>query len=214
MGALVAGVTHAPISAVLILFEMTDDYDVILPLMFASVISTAVCSHLLGESIYTMKLARKGVRVHEGQEQTVLARLRVAEAMKKSVPTILETLPFRRVVGLVTESHAQTFPVIDEAQRLTGLLTLDDVREALIVPELGDLVIAKEVATPVERSLTPEDNLLAAFEAFNRSNLHELPVVAADDRSRLLGMLARTDAMDAYNRALTGYQRKGIGPGD
>jgi CIC family chloride channel protein len=202
MAALVSGVTHAPISAVLILFEMTDDYDVILPLMLASVISTAVCSHMLGESIYTLKLRRKGVRLHEGREQTLLRTLRVREAMRSASLTIPEGTPFRRVVQMATGSTAQTFPVVDGDGHLVGVLTFEDLRESLMVQGLGDLVIARELAVPVSMRVTPDDNLHHAFEAFDECGLDEVPVVHPEDEQRLVGMLARADAMNAYNRAL------------
>ena len=205
MGALVAGVTHAPISAVLILFEMTDDYDVILPLMLATVISTAVCAHLQGDSIYTLKLRRKGVRLHEGREQAVLGRLKVADAMTTAVVTIPETTPFRQVVRMVTGSSGHTFPVVDPAGKVTGLLDFDDVRGSLTIEEIGDLVIAKEVASTVEDHLCPDDNLERAFEVFEASGLNELPVLKSGDPTHLEGMLSRQAAMDVYQRELAAW---------
>ncbi len=205
MGAVVSGVTHAPVSAVLILFEMTDDYDVILPLMLASVISTAVCSHTLGDSIYTRKLRRKGVSLHEGREQSVLRSVPVKEAMRErsDLTLIPEHMPFRQMVKRVTECTGHTFAVVSKDEDLVGIVTFDDLREALTVEALGDLVIAKEIAVPPSVTLTPESNLQDAFEAFSASQLAEIPVVAPGSEKHLVGMLGRSAAMAAYQRALS-----------
>jgi CIC family chloride channel protein len=202
MGAMVAGVTHAPISAVLILFEMTDDYDVILPMMLAAVLSTAVCSHLLQDSIYTLKLRRKGVQLHEGRDQSLLSALKVGDAMRDPEVVLPENTPFRKVVQRVTGSSGYTYAVVDRDQKLTGFITLHDLRESMLVQELGDLVIAKELAREIKPQLQPDDSLLVAFEAFGESGIHELPVVDPVDPKRLLGVLARSAAMDVYQQAL------------
>ena len=86
---------------------------------------------------------------------------------------------------------------------MSGMFRFDDVRGSLMVEELGDLVIAKELASEVTASVGPDDSLRRAFEVFEKSGLHEIPVLDPDEPGRLIGMLTRRDAMDAYHRELS-----------
>jgi CIC family chloride channel protein len=88
MGALVGAATHAPITAILIIFEMTGDYKIILPLMIATTISSFMASKLQKGSIYTLKLMKKGIDIHKGIEINVLKSMKVEEIMRKNIEIV------------------------------------------------------------------------------------------------------------------------------
>lgn len=203
MGAVVAGTTHAPIQAFLILFELTQDYRIILPLMICCVISTVVARTLKKESIYTLKLLRRGIDIQEGRDVNLLKRLRVGDYMTPRPETILQRTPLRNLIRVLPYSQHTSFPVTDEGGNLVGMLSLKDFREVVFEESLLDVVIARDLATIPAISVTPEDNLADAMSLINDNGVERLPVIGASENPlRVIGILSQRDVISAYNQAL------------
>ncbi|MCF8061460.1 MAG: chloride channel protein, partial [Deltaproteobacteria bacterium] len=202
MGAVVSGTTHAPMSAILILFELTGDYKIILPLMIACIMSSLGARQLLTDSIYTLKLARRGINLYEGKEVNVLKSIRVGDVMNPEVEVVAENLPLGRLTERLTRSKYNTFPVVNEQGRLTGILSLLDYRDVAFDQNLRDLVVAKELATPQVVTVTPDDDLYDALGKITVEDFSLLPVVASDDSALLVGVLTRRDIIGAYQKAI------------
>ncbi len=198
MAALLAGTAHAPMTAILLLFEMSDNYLLILPLMTASVLSTVVASRLMPDSIYTLPLSRRGILLRDHQDTAILRRLRVGDAMRPPTETIVETTTFDRIVRRLLQSDQHDFPVVDARGRLTGSISLADVREFLRDEHLDHLLLAGDCAHPVA-TLHPADTLLHAMEVLDSEDLFEIPVVVED---KLVGSLTRARVLRTYRRAL------------
>jgi CIC family chloride channel protein len=203
MGAVVSGTTHGPLSAILILFEMTGDYKIILPLMIACIISSLVSGQLLKESIYTLKLARRGVNIRAGKEVNVLKSIPVSDVMNPEVETIPENIPLGGLAEKITKSKYKSFPVVDKEGRLTGIVTHYDYRDVVFDENLKDLVVVKEVATSKVISVSIDENLYDAMEKITSKDFSLLPVISSRDPRQLLGVLTRRDIISAYNRAIT-----------
>ena len=203
MGAVVAGATHAPITAILILFEMTGDYRIILPLMIACILATLVASQLNRESIYTMKLVRRIMSPGRNRETSTLHQLKVAEAMEtENLETIPEDMSLRELKELMTNSRRSDFPLVDHEGMLTGIISLQDFRKLINQPELEDSMMARDLGTTEVITVTPEDTLDTALRKIGFRNITELPVVAVDDPRRIVGILTHRHIISAYNRAL------------
>jgi CIC family chloride channel protein len=202
MGAVVSGTTHAPMSAILILFELTGDYKIILPLMIACIMSSLGARQILRDSIYSLKLARRGVDIYEGKEVNVLRSIRVGDVMNPDVEAVTENLPLGRLTERLTRSKYNTFPVVNEHGRLTGILSLLDYRDLAFDQNLRDLVVAKELATFDVVTVTPDDNLYEALRKITVKDFALLPVVASDDSALLVGVLTRRDIIGAYQKAI------------
>jgi CIC family chloride channel protein len=207
MAAMVSGATHATITAILIIFEMTSDYRIILPLMAASVMATFVAHRLTPLSIYTLKLSRKGIDIRQGREVNIMSSLKVAEVMDEDVETIRPDLPLKHIVEKFDETNVDTIPVTDSDGALMGLVTFQHIREVLMgrsLEVLADVVIAADILTPVEEgiSLTPGQSLNDAMLKMGRNDMRWMPVVLSPHNMRLAGMLSRRKLMNAYNRAL------------
>ncbi len=202
MGAVVSGTTHAPMSAILILFELTGDYKIILPLMIACIMSSLGARQLLKESIYTLKLARRGINLYEGKEVNVLKSIRVGDVMNPDVEAVAESLPLGKLTERLTRSKYNTFPVVNEKGTLTGILSLLDYRDLAFDQNLRDLVVAKELATPEVVTVTPEDDLYNALDKITVDDFSLLPVVASDNSALLVGVLTRRDIIGAYQKAI------------
>jgi len=202
MAALLAGTAHAPLTGILLLFEMSDNYLLMLPLMTSAVLSTVVATRLMPASIYTYTLLRRGVRLHGPRDTTVLRRVRVADAMRPPADTIPDTATFDEVVGRMLRSDGHDFPVVDGTGSLIGALSLDDVREFLREEELGQILIAREFTRPID-TITPQETLLDALALLDGETRYEIPVVQhTADGPQLIGSLARRDVLRAYHEAL------------
>jgi CIC family chloride channel protein len=202
MGAMVSGTTHGPLSAILILFEMTGDYKIILPLMIACIIGSLANGQLFKESIYTLKLARRGVNIRAGKEVNVLKSIPVKDVMHREVETISESLSLGKLAEKMSKSKYNSFPMVDEEARLTGILSFFDYREVIFDEILKDLVVAKDLATQEVVTISLDDNLYDALEKITLRDFSILPVVSPDNPSQLMGVLSRGDIISAYNKAV------------
>jgi CIC family chloride channel protein len=202
MGAVVSGTTHGPMSAILILFEMTGDYKIILPLMIACIISYLASSQLLQESIYTLKLARRGINIRGGKEVNVLKSMPVRDVMNPQPETLPEGLSLREFSEKISKSKHNSFPIVNKDGNLTGILSFLDYHDAVFDENLKDLIVAKDLATLNVVSVSIDDNLYSALEKITSKDFSILPVVDKDNPSVLLGVLTRRDIIGAYNKAV------------
>ncbi len=205
MGAVVAATTHAPITAIIIVFEMTGSYTIILPLMTACIIATIVTTSLSRESIYTMKLARRGLSIVAGREVSVMKALRVSEVMTDRMRTFHQGTPLPTLVTEALNSPFSYFPVVDGKGKMTGIFSLQDLRVSLMedLTTLGPLIVAEDIATTDGLiTVTPEDDLDMVFQKFGQKNIEEIPVVSPEDSTRLMGMVRRKDVIEAYNKEI------------
>jgi len=202
MGAVVSATTHGPLTALLMLFEMTGDYKIILPLMITCIISNIVGRQFLKESIYTLKLMRRGINLEEGKEVNVLKSIKVNEVMNTDVETITEALGLERLAEIISKSKYNSFPVVSDGNKLTGILSYFDYNEAIFDEHLKGLVVAKDIATLDVVTISTDDNLYNALEKITFKDFAILPVVSTDDPAQLVGVLTRRDIMGAYNKAV------------
>lgn len=200
MGSVIAAAAHAPMTNILILFELTNDYKIILPIMASCIISTSVSRYLSKDSIYTLKLSRRGINIHRGREVSIMGSIKVGDVMNKKFETILETAPFDKILKIISKSTNSYFPVIDSKKRMTGILSFSDIREVMFEEGLKDLVVAKDLATTRVVNLTRNSNLNEAMEKFVALDVAQLPVVDQKDQDRVIGILGRGDVIAAYNR--------------
>jgi CIC family chloride channel protein len=202
MGALVSATTHGPLAAILILFEMTGSYKIILPVMLACIIATIASGQLLRDSIYTLKLARRGVDIKEGKEVNVLKSMFVKDVMNTNVETMPEALPLGKMAERISKSKFNSFPVLDDQDRLIGILSFNDYNEAIFDENLKDLVVAKDLATEDLVTISLDDNLWTALEKISSKDFAVLPVVSAQAPNKLEGVVSRRDIIGAYNKAV------------
>ncbi|MBL7119498.1 MAG: chloride channel protein [Dehalococcoidia bacterium] len=200
MGAFFAAAAHAPITAIIILFEMTRDYALILPLMLAVVISTLVSRNLSRESIYTLKLVRRGVDIHRREEADILGGIRVSEVMTRDFPTVLPSMPVSELISELHQSGHHGFPMVDESGDFVGVVTLEDVEAAI---SRGDYALtAADVATKSPIVAYPGQSIHDAVAQLGGRDVGRIPVVDRNNPKRLLGVLRRHDIVRAYAKAL------------
>ena len=202
MAAIYAAAARAPITALLILFEMTRNYQIILPLMLATVVSLVIAVLLEPESIYTRKLVDRGIDLKAFQEYNLMRAITVEEAMTpfaQLMPLHLD-VPLVSVEQMLGSVPYRGFVVLDNAERLFGLVTLTDIRRIQTQPDWRTRTVA-EVCSRELRVAFPDENLEDALEHFGAQDVGQIPVVSRRDRRKLLGMLRRDDIIRAYARA-------------
>jgi CIC family chloride channel protein len=198
MGAVFAGAAHAPITAVLILFEMTGDYRIILPLMTAIVVSTLVSQWISRESIYTLKLRRRGIDITSPRHYDVLDSIAVDEVMTREYTSVREDLTVAELVEQFAASTHHGFPVVDAEDRLVGIVTLADI-ESVDLDEKPDLTVG-DVATKSILTCYPDETVGQVLHEFGARDHGRIPVVSRSDSTRLVGLLRRSDIVRAYAR--------------
>ena len=202
MAAVLAGTVHAPLTAIILLFEMTNDYHIILPLMFAVVISLVMSQRLQRDSVYVHGLARKGIRIQRGRDVEVLEKLTVGEVMQTDFTTLHESDSLKDAADVFMRTRHHGLPVVNQSGELVGILTVQDIER---VQTTGGRPIQTvgEVCTRELLVTYPDESIGAALRRMGARDVGRLPVVARDDARHLIGMLRRTDLVRAYDIALT-----------
>jgi CIC family chloride channel protein len=200
MGAVVSAATHAPLTSIMIIFEMTNDYKIILPLMFACIIGNVVASGLNRNSIYTMKLVRRGVNIRKGRDVNVLASLKVEGVVSSDHITIDEGTHLGAMLQLMVKHPNAYFYVTDPNKRLRGVVAVDDLRQVILDGGvLENLLIAKDVMRDNVPRVQPSDTLDRVMLLFGTGEWDELPVVDGAGDGVLAGVVTRQSLIGAYN---------------
>lgn len=203
MAGLVAGSTHAPLTAIMIVFEMTSDYALILPLMLCGAVAFITARRVYPESIYSEWLRRRGESIHHGQDTAVLERLKVRESYNNDPVVIGENASVPQIVRAITSSEQIEFPVLDSELMLVGMLTQDDLRTVLADAQtLAPVVLAGDLAHQQYERVTPDDSLRTALQRLAVRGSHHIPVVDSNAENKLLGLISRQEILNAYDLEL------------
>ncbi len=204
MAALLAGAVHAPLTAILLLFEMTRDYRIILPLMFAVVISLLLSQRLQRDSVYTLSLARKGIRLERGRDVDVMESVQVGDVMLHETFALPLDFPVAELAERFLQTGRHGFAVVAPDGSLYGIVSVEDYRHAL-AGEHGPVeqLTVGEIATRDLVTIFPDETVGLALQRMSPRDLSRLPVVGRDDPRHLLGMVRRSDIVRAYDVALS-----------
>jgi CIC family chloride channel protein len=201
MAGLVAGSTHAPLTAIMIVFEMTSDYALILPLMLCGAIAYITARRIYPESIYSEWLVRRGENIHSGRDTAVLERLKVRESYNNDPHVISEAASVPQIVKAISASTQIEFPVLDGELKMVGMITYDDLRTVLTdADRLAPVVLAGDLASQQFEWVTPDDSLYTALKRLALRGSHHIPVLAGESERRLLGLISRQEILAAYDR--------------
>jgi CIC family chloride channel protein len=203
MAAVFSSAARAPITAVLIVFEMSNDYQLILPLMLATVLSTLLAEHVFAESIYTLKLKLKGITLQRGRDLDLLQSIKVGEVMKKDPYLVQEDMPVEQLGRFLHKTHTHSFPVVDDDLKLLGMVSLSDYERAVNLSNPAELHV-KDIATKGPILVAYDDEPLSdVIQRLAVRSIHKLPVVTREQPDKVIGTIRRDDVVRAYNLALT-----------
>ncbi len=209
IGAFLAASTHAPMTAIFLLFEMTGNYLIIIPIMLTSIIGTMVAKRFDHDSIDTVDFTREGIDIHEGREAAIMKSIRVGKAITEDVDFISERANINHLLEIFRMAkEGFYFPVVDDSGRMTGIISMQDVKNILHRAEeervcyLVGGICSRDVIM-----LTPDDTLYTAMQLFDLKGIEEIPVVEDLENKWVVGMLKRRDVIATYNHEVL---KKGI----
>ncbi|MBL1213510.1 MAG: CBS domain-containing protein [Ignavibacteriae bacterium] len=203
MGGMVAGTTRAPITAIIIVFELTKEYEIILPLMITCIISMIISSRLSRESIYTLKLLLRNISIKEGAEINVMESIYTKEVYTDDYTAINLRDNFSQVVNEMVGGRGSVFPVVNDSGRISGVITTNSIKDYLFERDsLSSLLIANDILITEFETVTPDDNCQAALDKMRKYDFDGIPVVDARSPKVLLGMIWLKDIQHAYQREI------------
>ncbi|MFO8100955.1 MAG: chloride channel protein [Dehalococcoidia bacterium] len=201
MAGFFAVVVRGPITAILIIFELTGDYDIILPVMTTVVVGIIIARVFSRESIYTWRLKRRGVDPSIMEEHDVMRTMTVSQVMTRNFPSVPAGMPVVEALRQMEQMGHLGFPVVDEEGRLQGIVTLTDIH-AGTQKEGADIhkLVVKDIATPAKSLVVayPDQTLHHALLRVGAKDFGRIPVVDRKDPSRIVGCLRRHDIVQAY----------------
>jgi CIC family chloride channel protein len=201
MGAVVAAATHAPITTIIMIFELTQNITIIPPLMAACVVSTLVTTYLYRDSIYTMKLRRRGIDLFKEESYNVLRSLFVHDVIDREPEVVRDSANLRELVDRILQSDHTQFFVANEREHLAGTIHLREFTRLLTEREvLEGIVVAGDVAEPSGPTVREDDDLDLVMRVFSTGPQEEIAVVAEDDPLRIVGSVHKRDVIHAYNQ--------------
>jgi chloride channel protein, CIC family len=202
IGGVVGGTAMAPLTAIILLFEMTDDYRIILPVMVVTALSVVVTRTLVGESIYTLKLRRQNIGYYAAAEIERIHGTTVATAMRADVPIVSASMSVVGGLAAAVQARATALPVGNENGDVVGAVTVTQLAGAAVLDERPASLA--ELAVDVSRVRIARDARLDAALARLADGEHDVLVVTeeADGPARLSGILTRHDALRAYERVI------------
>jgi CIC family chloride channel protein len=203
MGAVLGAAIQAPMTAIIMAFELTNDYAIILPMMTACVLGTLIHRWLMQHSIYTFSLVRRGIDISAGREMGILTSMTVRDIMNREVPKIPGNMPYSEVLNRCLNGHNNYLYTTDENDNLEGVISFQDIKEFVYDDQLRGLVFARDLANHDVVYVTPEETLASSLNKFSYIDVEELPVVESDDGfRRLRGVITRNELMKVYRQEM------------
>jgi CIC family chloride channel protein len=204
MGGFFAGVAKVPLTALIMVSEMSGSYDLLVPLMLVNVVTVAILSSrwtLYEEQVPSLidspaHLGDYVVDVLEGMH------VREIYSPERAPLLIREDVPLPEVLRTVASSSDSYFPVVNHDGLLVGIFSLHDIRSVLVGNGAGNLVLATDLATVPVTTLTPDDNLHTALRLYTQKRIEEIPIVKQDDKRSVICMLRRDEVIAAYDRRM------------
>lgn len=199
MAGIMAGVIHAPLTAIFLIAEITGGYVLFVPLMIVSAISYFISRYFEPYSIYTKKLAQKGHLFTGDKDSNVLRQILLDELIETEFIPLLETDKFGKLIEAFTNSNRNVFPVVDDENNFVGIIQLDNVKELLFRPELYENLTIGDLVTRDVLSIDAGENMDMVMTKLESSNLWNIPVTR---KGKYIGFVSRSNVLSFYRRIL------------
>ena len=202
MGAVAGAVLGAPISTILMVFELTNDYAITIAVMIATSIASLITQQTRGHSFFTWQLARRGIAVKGGQDVGLLRTIKARDLITEDFETVAPEAPIATVRERLKRARWGELFVTDAGGHLSGVITFSDLHDAAFDTSLDATLVADDVARKQPTVLLADDDLESALGTYGASGEINLPVVEDRETMRLVGVAPQHEAMLAYQRAL------------
>ena len=206
MAGLIAGVLHAPLTAIFLIAEITGGYELFVPLMITSAISYLITKNALDFSIYTRELAKAGALITHNKDQTVLTLMQLDDVIEKNFKTVNQNMTLGDMLHKsVAKSTRNIYPVVNEEQVLVGIVLLDDIREFMFDMNLYDKIIVESFMHKAPEHIFYEtDSMQSVMKKFQDSSAWNLPVIK---EGKYYGFVSKSKLLTAYRRKLINFTK-------
>ena len=206
MAGFFAGIAHTPISTLIIVSELTGNYNLLVPTMWVCAITFVLCRNY---TIYEMQVfSRFDSPVHRKEYlMSILEEIKVEDIMVKNPETIPENMVFKDILEYIPKTKYTIFPVINNKGELEGIISFHNIRDIVFEEGLENLVVAKDLVDEKTERIYPDNNLAEAIEKFGMSETEMLPVVDKENPKKLLGIITRKDIMKAYDEHVKQHKK-------
>jgi len=202
MGGLIAGVLHAPLTAVFLIAEITSGYQLFVPLMVTATISYATIRIFVKNSVYTHQLARRGELITHHKDKAILSMMTVDKLIERDFQTIAPDDKLGDLVKVVANSKRNIYPVIDEDSIFCGIIVLDDIRNIMFKPELYDEKSVSSMMFMPGTSVDPEESMEEVAKKFQETRNYNLPVIKD---GKYIGFISRANVFSEYRKLLRDF---------
>ncbi len=202
MAGVMSGVMHAPLMAIFLTAEMTGGYSLFFPLLIVSAIAYGTCRIFMPYSIYTKRLAKRGELLTHQKDQTVLTLLKMDSVIETDFLTVKPEMCLKEVVDVISKSHRNLFPVVDNEGILLGVVQLDDIRNIMFRPDLYRRMHVNRFMSMPRAKIDVGTPMEQVMKTFDKTNAWNLPVV---DNGRYVGFVSKSKIFNSYRQVLKHY---------
>ena len=199
MASMIAGVIHAPLTAIFLIAEITGGYELFFPLMLASTIAYGTTRTFVKNSVYTVQLAKRGELMTHHKDRNILLMMKVSELIETDFIPVKADSTLRDLVHVITKSHRNIFPVLDEENNLKGIVKLDDIRNIMFHQEMYDTTKIRDLMITPEWTIQTGDPMESVARQFSESGRYNLPVLR---NGKYLGFVSRARVFSSYREML------------
>ncbi len=201
-GALTAAALQAPITIMIMVFELTSDYHIMLPLMASCIVATLISRAFGRESVFTEVLAEHGIETHWTLEQSWLRSVKVTQIPWRPIPCVTEQTRLAELKQIYVDSGKGCVIVRDDEENMTGIISFADLQPWLLDSSMDQLTVASEVANRHVQTISEDDSLLNAIRMFDQAVFEQVPVISKDDSRQVLGVLSRSAVFSTYHKLI------------
>jgi CIC family chloride channel protein len=201
MAGVLTGVFHSPLTGIFLIAEATGGYELMIPLMIVAALSSGVARFLKQSSLDETVLKRKGGNFSFDKDTQLLARLSMTDCIEKDFATVMAKSTLRTLVDVIAHSKRNIFPVIDEDQKLLGVIVLEDIRETMFNTALYDTVTVNQLMRPPQITAVIDEEMSSVMEKFDKSTVWNIPVL---DGGKYVGFISKSNIFSNYRKRLKG----------
>lgn len=199
MAAMIAGVVHAPLTAIFLIAEITGGYELFFPLMLASTISYGTTRYFVKNSVYTIQLAERGELMTHHKDRNILLMMKVTDLIETNFSTVRSDQKLRDLIKVITNSSRNIYPVVDDKNNLRGIVKLDDIRHIMFNQEMYDTTKISDLMITPEWTIESTDQMEEVARVFTESGRYNIPVL---QNGKYLGFVSRARVFSSYREML------------
>lgn len=199
MSGLIAGVIHAPLTAIFLIAEITGGYGLFMPLMIVATISYGTVKIFEANSVYTIQLAKRGELITHHKDKALLSLMKIDSLIERDFNLIGPDATLRDLVKIISESHRNVFPVVDDENVFHGMIVMDQVRHVMFRPELYDETSVRSLMFTPTNTVNIDDHMEKVAHKFQHSGKYNLVVL---DQGKYMGFVSRANVFSKYRELL------------